>query len=1595
MTSVPIQNTGQYGIISDIPSVVLPPNAFSDGRNVRFDNESVSKITGHVSFYNSTIDPNFLIYWPRPNTQYYIYADETTINRVGQDGVSTRLGSGYASDSVWHGSLYNGGFTVIMNNGQSTPQFITYAEDNSDTSMQDFPGWNYGNNTVTAAVVRPFKNVLVGGNFSITDNSNVTTQFPSTIRVSTRSAPGQFPQTWEPGVLGDTSSADEFELSTGEEVIDMLELRGVLMVYTRNAIFALDVTERASVVTQISQGYGARSINCIAEVDGRHVVISDNDVYIHSGTGSIESVIDQRHRNYLFENLHPAFADNLFMIRNTRQDEVWICYPNLAAREMEGACNEALIWNYRHNTWTIRDLPGILSAYEGPARGGGLPTYTASVTGDQTIAGALDNDGNSINPVGAGHVDTFTGNSEVQTLTIASDATLLTGNGTGVPEVQTVTVASDATLTTGDNDGRVHVEDITYTGTRSNVVTSGTDEQVSIKLRNDFDSGPAVGTINSSDPGVTFIFTGTQTFSSDVRIAPTATATVNAPATWTNLGTVTNNNSDTIIGFRYDGTETFEIETFSSRISFSNIAAGNDDLQISVGTYIFRSETEFDNVDGSSDFLTLDAQASNFITLRRDLLEDNDNNFSGDSSGPTIGTGDVIAVAFRPRGIGGSVSIDSFEFGYSPTLNERRLTAVNGPASYEFELDTGGTVFPVSTPVTVPTATQSFATRDTVSTLSSRTWDLKSAGTFGASTVNYSSWNDWVGNFIHFDDALGAASQALQMSTTITATIGDATATFTTTPGTSGFSDRWVGVDSIVSQSGTPATSGSLTLSGTRQSTTAILGTFSANANGSTALTELRTAILGEWMDNGVTVSTPSSSNVSVNGVSFDFSSVSLTIPSTTFPSILVSSTSGFSSFRSITFDSVPATISGATLATMLRDGYRDLDANREAVVNGSSLLILDDGINSADQQTINFAYADSEGTIIIIDSVTSTANQQQTLPGTEIIIDTNQTTNISQSLMITQNDGSRINTDLTATVDGVPPANSTLSSYQVTGPGFSMSFTRSVSSSTDSDIAALLTQIETAVDTNTELPINYLVEQLTTPNRLRFTAQAAGNPSSSWSIVANHGAGDGNIAFGGASVVTQGIAVGDSSPTITITPPTGTGDAVMRELFPTESSRSSRNATQIAADIRDNVTLSGWTLGGTGRDITFTRTVSDEIASALTITVTDLGTSGTTTANLNNADFSTVETTPGQAPGTGPTLRFRQSDDSLDVTLTPFSGATSTVSRNATEIATEIENNLTLTGWTISRSGTVLTFTRTALGAVSNIQATVESLGTSGTTSSDLANSDLVVAEATRGFDTVTLGQATIIRLVDERGTFMNDFTYSNGETQQVIATAIRDWLRANSTAFSTSVVTGGSFEAEVSDLREIFGFSLTVTQQGSIGYTTSSTAQASAATTVPSTLATTVTSDIAEGSIDPIRPWGSNEFNLSRRFLVMGDVIANRFQAADLSNQFDGTDFTAFVERASLNYGEVMSTKWTGAIYPLMSGTGTVTISVVGMNSSGATPDFNNPEYSQEYNITSDYKLDPRINDRFIGYRFSSSDNNQWTLSGFTLDTDVDNSR
>ena len=110
MPVIPVRAVGAEGINRDVPSVLLPPQQWSDGRNVRFDNASVQKITGHESFADlSGNEPEALIYWPRPVTPYYVYAHNGTVTRRDGAGNEADIATGLTTtDRDWQLSLFNG-----------------------------------------------------------------------------------------------------------------------------------------------------------------------------------------------------------------------------------------------------------------------------------------------------------------------------------------------------------------------------------------------------------------------------------------------------------------------------------------------------------------------------------------------------------------------------------------------------------------------------------------------------------------------------------------------------------------------------------------------------------------------------------------------------------------------------------------------------------------------------------------------------------------------------------------------------------------------------------------------------------------------------------------------------------------------------------------------------------------------------------------------------------------------------------------------------------------------------------------------------------------------------------------------------------------------------------------------------------------------------------------------------------------------------------------------------------------------------------------------------------------------------------------------
>jgi hypothetical protein len=371
--SKPIVGLSEVGIIKDTPSLVIPENAFSDGRNVRFRNGAIESFAGETLYRElSSIQPTYGIHWRRPDQSYNIYLLNGKVVRAdsaGNESVMLDSADSKYNNSEWEHTLFNGGYAVVINNGKSTPLYALYGGGTADNQFLELPGWNYSSGvTIAAKVVRTLGYSLVAANLTLTTGSSVS-EAPSTVRISVQAATGAIPNIWTPGITTDT--ADEFELKTTSPILDMRELRGSLFIYSSDSISYLTINTGQSVVRPYIEGYGALNGRCVVEFDGQHFVVDRNDIYVHAGQGKPQSVADGRVRDYFFNTVNPNAIEKVFVSRNPRFDEIWVCFPS----GTNNTCDRALVYGYRTNTWTIRDLPMITSIFNGPDNVGNSFSY--------------------------------------------------------------------------------------------------------------------------------------------------------------------------------------------------------------------------------------------------------------------------------------------------------------------------------------------------------------------------------------------------------------------------------------------------------------------------------------------------------------------------------------------------------------------------------------------------------------------------------------------------------------------------------------------------------------------------------------------------------------------------------------------------------------------------------------------------------------------------------------------------------------------------------------------------------------------------------------------------------------------------------------------------------------------------------------------------------------------------------------------------------------------------------------------------------------------------------------------------------------------
>ena len=259
---------------------------------------------------------------------------------------------------------------------------------------------------VSCGVIRSFGDFLVAGNLvernsEDPDTADILRNLNGVIRTSDAAPPGAIPNNWNPFAAG-VSTADEFVVANTGIVQDMVEMQGNLYIYTNSAISVMRLTGNATVplsITPVTKSYGCQTTNAVIEFNGQHFVVGSQDIYLFGGhPGSIQSISDGRVRRYFFDNLNPLNNQNMFCLLYQQRDEIWICFPTLSSSI--GECDQALIYNYRANTWTIRDLNNVIAGDIGAIPGGGLPNTEIQFSNESGNSGIINIGAQEVRTIG-------------------------------------------------------------------------------------------------------------------------------------------------------------------------------------------------------------------------------------------------------------------------------------------------------------------------------------------------------------------------------------------------------------------------------------------------------------------------------------------------------------------------------------------------------------------------------------------------------------------------------------------------------------------------------------------------------------------------------------------------------------------------------------------------------------------------------------------------------------------------------------------------------------------------------------------------------------------------------------------------------------------------------------------------------------------------------------------------------------------------------------------------------------------------------------------------------------------------------------------
>ncbi len=344
---VPLQLSG---VNTDLPPWAVPPDRWTGAQGINFRDQVATRVMGSSYLYDAALyEPLHVLNSDLGGQNFWLYAGDGGIGVVdaanNHSDITPTPYSGSITPDDYTGTLLNG--IPLINDSNQEPFWWNRVPGNPMTTLT---GWPAG---ARATSMRAYKNFLLAiGYYDGSDS------FPDQLVWSDAADPGLLPTEWG-ATATNLAGALEFGDTPGA-LLDGENLRGNFVLYKSGATYLLQYIGGNFVFSKrlLFNTSGVLARNCVAEVEGNHIVLTDSDVIIHDGQ-TAKSLVDTRTRRELFTAMDTTYYRNSFVFNFKSRDEVWVCYPENGQQYP----NKALVWDKDSNKLGWRDLQGDAGGY--------------------------------------------------------------------------------------------------------------------------------------------------------------------------------------------------------------------------------------------------------------------------------------------------------------------------------------------------------------------------------------------------------------------------------------------------------------------------------------------------------------------------------------------------------------------------------------------------------------------------------------------------------------------------------------------------------------------------------------------------------------------------------------------------------------------------------------------------------------------------------------------------------------------------------------------------------------------------------------------------------------------------------------------------------------------------------------------------------------------------------------------------------------------------------------------------------------------------------------------------------------------------------